>query len=528
MNNMLEILRTQWETLDPRSFTVALRKRYPEVYQWALQQLLPIEVKTFSDRAFVLLNPDQPKCKNIGCGQLVTAVGKHGWGDYCSKKCRGIFNSLKSRDKARQTSQANWQVENPAQNPVIREKMRSSMKLNHGVEYALQLPEIRERRRQTMIERFGVEYAAQSPMIQEKMVGVYLQNLGVKNPARQHISVETYQKLDNKDWLIEENKTKTLNKIAAELGISTFTLSKAFKKFKITPITHNIVISQQELEIVTYLRSLKPDMKIVCNDRSILNPHEIDIYLPEYNLAFEYNGLYWHSEDQGKDQHYHINKTIRCAEKGIRLIHLWENDYIQHKDIILSKIAHLFGNSHRIYARQCVIKEISPEESAKFLKETHIQGSCASTVKLGLFYNGNLSAVMTFGMARYTKGIEWELLRYSSLLNSNVVGGFSRLLKYFIKTRNPESIVSYSDKSWSVGEVYKRNGFVFKNSSKPSYGYTSDFINVEHRMSFQKKKLASKLAIFNEKLSEVENMRINGYYRIWNCGHDVWIYRCNE
>lgn len=525
---MLDQLKKQWETLHPRSFTVSLRKNFPELYHWAKIQPIPYETDSFSDRVFMILNTNIPICENPQCNNLVSGLNRSGWQTYCSPKCKGYHNSAKSRDKAVLTCRKNLGVDNPGQDSTIRETMRKTSMIKHGVEYALQSEEYQLKKTDSMLEKYGVEHAAQSSIFQKKMSDTCLQNHGVSNPSQIHIGKEILEKLNNKEWLIVENISKSINQIAEDLGITSSTVSKYFKTYKIIPIRHNIVSSEAENEIIEYIINLRPDINIIKGDRSILSPYELDIYLPELNLAFEYNGLYWHHEDQGKDQHYHIFKTNKCREKGIKLIHIWENDYLNSKDIVLSKISHLLGNSLKIYARQCVIKEISLKDSANFLDKTHIQGLCTSSVKLGLYYMDNLVAVMTFGKARFTSGIEWELLRYSSKLNHNIIGGFSKLLSYFIRTYNPISIISYSDKCWSTGEVYIKNGFDYKATSKPSYFYTKDFITVEHRMSFQKKKLSKKLKFFDETLSEAVNMKLNGYYKIWNCGNDSWVWTNKE
>lgn len=520
---MLEKLKFAWETFHPRSFTVSLRKQYPDVYKWAAEQPLPVEVCTFTNRVFVLLNPVQPKCENTKCNNVVINISRHGWGNYCSAACKGKHNSLKSRDKAKSTSLINWGVDNPTRHTDVREKMTNTMVKNHGVRYAKQSVIILAKTSATMLERFGVEYAAQSPDIQTKTKADWLEKFGVDNPSKRHISVDTFEKLDNPAWLTEQNKTHTLSDIADTLQISYPTVSNAFKKHGLTPIRHNILVSDAEREIVNFIKS-NSNTVIIESDRSILNPFELDIYLPELSIAIEFNGNYWHSDSNGKDRNYHLNKTIQCADKGIHLIHIWEYIYNQKKDIVLSKINNLLGNSMSVYGRKCSIEEIDTDTAKTFLDSTHIQGYCAAATKIGLFHNNELVAVMTFGIARFDKKHEYELLRYSSKLNTSVVGGFSKLLKYFVTRFAPTSVVSYSDLTWSMGKVYSKNGFSLKHRAKPSYYYTNDYVNFEHRMAFQKKKMKTKLTVFDPTKSEWENMQNNGYDRIWNCGNDVWVW----
>jgi hypothetical protein len=375
-----------------------------------------------------------------------------------------------------------------------------------------------------MLDLYDVPHAAQSEKFKKKMVDAYIKNYGVNNPSVRHITQDVRKKLDNKEWLQDQNKKHSFYPIAKSLGVSTTTLSQSFKKFGLFPVRHNNFVSGPEKEIVEFIKNINPNLEIIISDRSVLGPYEIDIYIPELNLAFEYNGLYYHSEDYGKDQHYHIYKTTECIKKGIRLIHIWENDWINSKEIILSKILYLLGKSKSIYARKCKIVEINKDDAEIFFNQTHIQGYAFSTVRLGLKLDDELVACMSFVKSRFTKSAEWELLRYSTKLNSSVTGGFSKLLQYFIKIYNSQSIISYSDKCWSVGNVYQSNGFKYFRTSKPSYFYTRDGKTIENRMSFQKKKLKDKLKIFDPDLSESENMKANKYLKIWNCGNDAWLW----
>lgn len=520
---MIEKLKLAWDTYHPRSFTVSLRKQNPEVYDWVLAQPDIIPTKSFADKVFTLLSPIPPICANNNCENQVSILNRAGWSLYCSGKCKGQHNSLKSREKAVATSNKNWGVDNPAQHESIRAAMRSTMKINHGVEYAKQSPLILSNTENTMLERYNVKYAAQSPAIQEKIKLYWLEKYGVDNPAKRHISQDTYDKLNNPEWLAEQNKLYSFEPMAEQLGISIPTLSGAFKKHGLKAVQHNIIISSAEHDIVNFIRS-RSNTLVIESDRTIIAPYEIDIFLPELKVAIEFNGNYWHSELNGKDSKYHLSKTNECAKKGIQLIHLWEYIYNQKSSIVYSKLNNILGNSISIYGRQCIIKEVDIDVAKEFLDKTHLQGYCASTYRIGLWHKEELAAVMTFGKTRFSHSYEYELLRYSSKLGHNVIGGFSKLLAHFIKTYNPTSIVSYSDLTWSIGNVYKKNGFNFSHRADPSYYYTGDYVNFEHRMAWQKKKMPDKLPNFNIDLSEWENMKNHGYDRIWNCGNDVWIW----
>ena len=283
--------------------------------------------------------------------------------------------------------------------------------------------------------------------------------------------------------------------------------------------------SKPETQIYDYIKSLTSS-EILQNSKRIITPYELDIYIPEKKLAIEFNGLYWHSEEQGKDKNYHLNKTKLCNEKGIRLIHIFEDEWIQQTQICKSRIRNLLGlTKYSIGARKCEIKEIDSTLKNKFFNKYHIQGEDKSSVNLGAFYKGRLVSVMTFCKSRFSKNYQWELSRFASIGNFNISGIASKLFSHFRKNFNPSSITTYADLRWSEGNLYKQIGFTLSHSSPPNYFY---FIkNTLTRMSrnqFQKHKLKDKLEIFDESLSESENMKNNGYYRIYDCGNLVYIW----
>jgi hypothetical protein len=184
---------------------------------------------------------------------------------------------------------------------------------------------------------------------------------------------------------------------------------------------------------------------------------ELDIYIQEKNLAIEFNGVYWHSV-LFKDKYYHYNKWKTCKEHGIKLLTIWEDDWQNKQGIIKSIIANnLKINTNKIYARKCNIQVV--KNTKEFLNSNHLQRWCQSSINLGLYYNNGLVSLMTFGKRKITGNVSYELLRFCSILNTNVTGGASKLFNFFIKQYNPSSITSYASCDISDGSLYKILGF---------------------------------------------------------------------
>lgn len=276
-----------------------------------------------------------------------------------------------------------------------------------------------------------------------------------------------------------------------------------------------------QLEIQEFINSL--GIKTISEDRSKLHGKEIDILIPELNIGIEYNGLYWHSElNYGEPKHL-LWKQQYAHNEGIRLIHIFEDEWLNKPEIVKSRIANLLGlQKTKIYARQCNVQKISSSDKNQFLDENHLQGKDISGISYGLFYETELVSVMTFKPGSFIKGHKngWELNRFSSKLNLSVVGGASKLFKTFIKEHAPEKIISFADRRWNTGNLYNVLGFKFSHCSAPSYWYLEKYARRLHRGKFMKHTLINSEA--DHKKTEWEIMQERGYDRIWDCGTVVY------
>ena len=345
---------------------------------------------------------------------------------------------------------------------------------------------------------------------------------------------------------IHENKYKYFNDYISSREKIKINCSE-HGEFKQTPNNHldghgcpkcSNIISKAELEIVDWLKEIGIN-NIQTSNRNILNNKELDIYLPDHKLAIEFNGIYWHSEDY-KDDNYHLQKTEECLSKGITLIHIFEDEWLMKKNIVKSRIKNLLKltkSNKTIYARNTFIKEIDSVQARKFLDNNHLQGFVGAKIHLGLFYKHNnneyLVSYMSFGNLRKNLGqreindSHYELLRFCNFIDYRVIGGASKLLKYFEKTYKPERIISYADRRWSTGNLYEQLKFTLSHKSKPNYFYLEG--NKRHnRFGYRKDILISKYNC-NPEMTEKEFCRdILGLTRIYDCGNLVYEKKYNN
>ena len=266
------------------------------------------------------------------------------------------------------------------------------------------------------------------------------------------------------------------------------------------------------------------------HNREILNGMEIDIYIPSLKLGIEYNGLRWHSEEFGKDHRYHLDKLNKCNEQGIKLIQIFEDEWINHRDICESKLKQICGlnTNPKIYARKCEIREISNKnEVYEFLDKNHIQGRTGFTIALGAYYQNNLVGVMTF---KKEKEGYWDLNRFATDINYQCVGIGGKLFKHFTRNYPFIEIKSFADRRWTTdptNNLYTKLGFDFDSYVPPSYWYYNPKINPYirfHKFGFRKQHLHNQYGL-PLTMTEHEMTTALGYTRIWDCGLIKYVYK---
>lgn len=295
------------------------------------------------------------------------------------------------------------------------------------------------------------------------------------------------------------------------------------------PICANSV-SHAEDEMYKYICEIIGENNVQKRNKAILGGKEIDIYIPSLKIGFEYNGIRWHTEEFGKDRHYHLSKIKDAAKKGVTLIEIFEDEYVQNKEIVQAKIRHILGankNAIRVYGRKATVSEINRTFAAEFLNRFHIQGFVNATIYLGIFYAGSLIGVMTFLNEGNGK---WNLSRYATDYSYICVGGASKLFGYFVKKYRPIIVKSFLDRRWCRSEssnVYLKMGFCFDGYVAPDYRYFIGDGLRHHKFGFRKQILHKKYGL-PLTMTESEMTEALGYKKIWDCGLIRYVWKAEK
>lgn len=497
-----------------------------------------------------------PTCK------LCNAITKFDFDDkcyrvYCSKRCSANDSSVKEKkansilskygstnyfhtddykNKAKQTNKSRYGAEYAASSSIVRNRIEKTNVEKYGVKSTLSVPSVKQKIEKTNLERYGVDNASKSNIVKEKIRAANklvdqdaviqrrrqtnIEKYGRLDPAQRHISLENLDLSYNKEWLELQHSQYPIVYIAKKLGITSSVLSNRFKILGIKINHHNI--SYAHRKIIDWLQ-LSYNGKIIVNDRTTLDGFELDILLPDKNIAIEIDGIYWHGEVNGnKNKFYHLNKTNKCIEKNIKLIHIWENEIVNKWEIVKSRLQNVLNLSKKIGARQLIVKSVHSNVARRFHIDNHLNGYSPAKIHVGLFdKNNQLLMCMSIGKSRFLKTPCLEIIRMASINGYTVIGGISKLLSH-LKTLNlNQRLITYADKKWGNGHGYAQSGFSYIKDTAPGYWYVNG-LRVYHRSNFQKCKLKNILENFNNSLSEWENMKNNNWDRIWDCGNTLW------
>ena len=395
-------------------------------------------------------------------------------------------------------------------------------------------------RRKTNLEKYG----AATPLLNAEILNEIRQSnivkYGVPNPAsRNVVNFDIWSSRDRliqflKEKAIELGRKPTLYEVAAWFNVVHAAAALKAKDWKLQEfIDINPHRSAYENELVSWLKEDLGITNVETSNRTILNGLEIDIYLPDYKLGIEFNGEFWHCDqnpkysDHGGRSTKHQEKSLLAEEKGIFLFHIFEHEWSDKftsknpkfrntRENIKNRIKALIGQETIRYdARKCRVREITEEMKKDFLGAYHIQGSdLKSAYAIGLFLGDEMVECMSFRHSKYKK-YTWELSRFCTKHGVSVRGGASKLFSHFLKNKaqTGDTIVSYNDITKTKGTLYKTLGFQCVSIGSPNYWWVNlDTYDIRSRYQEQA-------------AGEVQRMHDLGYSRICDAGTRTWVYK---
>lgn len=294
-------------------------------------------------------------------------------------------------------------------------------------------------------------------------------------------------------------------------------------------------IKPSEFSLESFLSLREEMVSYVAGFGSSVRRHSIgdfgcDVFSEEAGVGFRMMGI-WKDSELNADKNGAKMAQEAYEKSGRRLVHIYEDAWKEKKEIIKSRIKNILGKSERIWARKCEIRNVETAEARRFINESHIQGNVGAAYKVGLYFESELVALMTFGSLRKNLGQKskersWELLRFCTKRGTNVVGAASRLFSHFIRENDPEYVVSYADKCWSTkSNIYGELGMKYVHESKPSYFY---IVGDSRKGRFGYRKDVLVKMGFDRNMSEHEICRSGGVYRIYDCGAIKYAYEKSD
>lgn len=441
-----------------------------------------------------------------------------------SKKQKGHPDGTK--DKIKETCKEKYGTESPFQDEKIKNKIKESLVKKYGISNPMELEEFKHKKENTCKNRYGTDNPMKNAEIKEKAKRTNLKKYGASSPLK---NPEILSKMKNTNLNrygheytcqvpeIKETQEKTnLKKYGHVNPFGNKDIQEKAQKSFLENMTDATYSSKGEIEVKEFIESLgfKTEKIVIPNSNK-----EVDIFIPEKNIAIEYNGDFWHSEWNKKiTKNYHLNKTILALKEGISLIHIFESEWESKKSQFKKFLKAKLGIRDRVvYARKCIVREVDTETAKVFLEENHIRGKVRSFLRLGLYYNDELLTLVTLSNPhRQNMGNLPCLSRLCTKDGVQVIGGLSRLSRKAFKEVGP--FITFTERQRSEGQSYIKAGYKVVKTLPPDYFYTK-------RGKFISKQSRSKRAVNTPKgMTEKEHARVDGLYRVWDCGKYKFIY----
>ena len=387
----------------------------------------------------------------------------------------GVDNPLKCKTVQERVSNT-WSSKTSEELDEIRAKRSSTCLRRYGCNAPMKSPSIQDKVRKTMQLRYGKEHASQVPEFKAKAISTNMDRYGVPYACQRKEARIGHR--------AESQPNRRIVRLFEESNL-------AFdREFPVGRFSYDFKVGNNLIEI---------------------NPaatHNVD-WSPFGN----------HISSIAKD--YHLSKSNAAIAAGYRCIHIFDWDNVD-------AVMELLKPRQRVYARNCAVREVQREEATEFINKYHVQYDARASLRIGLYHDGELVSIMTFGKPRYNKKYEWELVRYCS--KDNIVGGAERLFNHFIRIKAPESVVSYCDRSKFSGNIYHILGFESIRISQPCAHWcqlgsgmrlTDNYVR---SMGFDRIFGTS----YGKGTSNAELLLAHGFVRVYDCGQETFAWNAPQ
>lgn len=456
------------------------------------------------------------------------------------------------RSQIEHTNVERYGSTNPLGSKEVRDKCKDTMIHRYGSAYTLQSEELRSKVSSTMQDRYGVDHPSHMDNYKDDVRFTMQENYGVEHIGHMRMknlgTLEIYLrfKANPKDFILREfpGCKPTASMISEKTGGDITLIWNIIHDNDCESLITYGKKSCMEEDVLYELSKMNVTSEIVRNTKQIIKPYELDIFIPDKQFAIECNPTSTHNSSRASfpdcdtiPKDYHKMKTDMCENLGIQLFHIFGYEWKYRRDIIISMISNQLGCSKDvIYARNCNIDmNVSYSEAKHFLNLNHRQGNTNARYRIGLRDATNrLVCLMCFNKIRGTIGSSnyeqpaFELSRFCSVLNTRVIGGASRLFKHFIDSIEFKTIISYSDRAHTSGNLYTQLGFQKLHVSDPNYVWVKSSNDTYYnRLSTQKNRLKRLLKdeSIDLNLTERQIMENHGYVQVFDSGTITWIFK---
>lgn len=446
-------------------------------------------------KEFILKSPDDNKtCCSKECTKKLrelTMIARHGV-SYAQQ-------SSAIRAKSEETSMKHFGVKHPAQSKVVKDKMKETCNERYGSDTPFTMEGFQNKVKETCLNKYGVEFTSQIPGRNEKMHKTNLERYGCKSPIgnldiQKKFSDDMMKKFGVPYYVMTEEgrilQKQTISSINKAFGEMLTTRNIEFSyEFSIDRYSYDICIPIKKIFIEIDPTSAHNTLNTPWSDHTSISPN------------------------------YHLIKTNVAKEVGYRCIHVFDWDD-------WNKIIDILSDKKQIFARKCNIQEIDVKTCNIFEKMYHIQSSCnKQSIRYGLYYNGELVMIMTFGEPRYNDNYQYELLRLCTSNKYRVIGGASRLFQHFIRKYHPMSIISYCDSSKFTGSVYEKIGMIHKYDTAPNEIWSKGKTKITNRLLLSR----GYDQLFGTNFGKGSDNRLlmmsSGWLPIYDCGQSVYVWK---